>query len=103
MELIENRNVNYQSISNRITINVIVAIIISKNHCFLKKPTIMFKRVFIENEEIEVFMCFIHAQKDALIFNCWLSSLYKTALCPLIPKLIFLFQKWDGWFLAAKH
>jgi len=45
-----------QSISNRITIRAIVATIISKNHCFLIKPVTVFKRVFIENEEIVVFM-----------------------------------------------
>jgi len=45
-------------------IKLIVAIITSKNHCFLIKPTTMFKRVFIENEEIVIFMCSIHSQKD---------------------------------------
>jgi len=49
----------------------IVAIIISKNHCFLTKPTSMFKRVFIEKEEIVVFIYLTFYQKntDCLIIG----------------------------------
>gem|GEM_PF-6679090 len=37
----------------------------------------MFKRVFIENEEIVVFMCPYYTQKDTPYLNHWLSGLYK--------------------------